>query len=151
MKKRLLFSTIAILFMAGCASMQEAYVQQTCNENGGYTQGMNDAREGKPMSTYFGQECPTESRSAAITGYRNGYTAGLASTQTPANTGTQINVNIGGGEVASDKNFYCEAHAFTSTFAAWGATQLEARVNAKNKCMQQYHEMHCGDITCHHS
>jgi hypothetical protein len=142
----LVYSVVALIGLTGCAGMQQAYQEQVCNDNGGYSQGMNDARQNKPMDQFFGQSCDAGSRDAAKNGYRRGYQEGLASVQTETPS-TLINVNIG-GSASTNKRFYCEAHAFTKTFSAWGQTELEGRVNAKNKCMESYNEMHCEDIVC---
>jgi hypothetical protein len=108
---------------------------------------MNDARAGHSMNTSFAQTCEAQSRGVAIAGYRAGYNAGLASTQS-SQPSTLINVNIGGGSQEPRKRFYCEIQAFTKTFSAWGSTQLEAEVAAKQQCTQNYNVMHCNEISC---
>ena len=126
--------------------MQQAYQEQVCNENGGYEQGMNDANTGKPMDQSFARGCEGVTRDTAQLCYRKGYNAGLAHIQAQKPS-TEINVNFGN---SSTKNFYCEVHAFTKTFSAWGGTELEARVKAKNNCTEHYNEMHCNEIECKH-
>ena len=47
---------IGILFVAmlsACSSMMENYKARVCNEEGGYEQGMNAAKSGKPMNQEF--------------------------------------------------------------------------------------------------
>ena len=153
MKMTMILMALALIGTAGCASLQQAYQNQYCNENGGFEKGMNDARSDLPMNSNFFGSCTPESQTSAQNGYRSGYAQGLAAraSETP---GTQINVNLGNGSVSDGGSYghtyYCEIHAFTETFAAWGATELEAQVDAKAKCTRQYHEMHCGQISCRH-
>lgn len=137
---------VCVLNLAGCAGMQQAYRDQICHAEGGYERGMNDARTGEPMNQSFANACEGAGREAALKGYREGYTAGLASVQAEKPK-TQINVNIGGSP-GNSKKFYCEVRAFTQKFSAWGATELEAKVEAQKRCMERYHEMHCGDVSC---
>ncbi len=140
MKKIIL--ALAFTSIAGCASIQKAYEEQVCNTNGGFQQGMNDARDGKPMDSSFGSGCEN-GREAALQGYREGYQSGLAHLQ--SQRPTEINVNFGG---APRKKYFCEIHAFTQTYSAWGATELEAREEAKKQCTKHYNPMHCEDFTC---
>jgi hypothetical protein len=137
---------------SSCAAMQQSYQDNYCNQSAGYERGVNDAREGRPMDSSFFMSCQPGSKEAAIAGYQNGYGAGIASIPPQP---TQINVNVGGapawGPVGGERRAYCEIHAFTNTFSAWGPNELEAQVRAKEKCKQQYNEMHCGDIRCRHA
>jgi hypothetical protein len=82
-----------------------------------------------------------------MAGYREGYAAGIEATKKPVPS-TMINVNLGGGSGQSEKAYFCETHAFTKRFAAFGATEIEARESVKAKCASEYHEMHCGNATC---
>lgn len=135
-----------LLSVTGCASMMKTYKAQVCNSNGGYQQGMNDARDGKPMDQSFSQVCDEAQRTQAINGYHKGYKDGLDSVKKTAPS-TEINVNIGNN---SAKRYYCEIHPFTTTISSWGSTELEARMKVKHKCMQTYNEMFCEDIACKH-
>ena len=58
---------------------------------------------------------------------------------------TEVIVSVSG---APDKSHYCEATAFGTTFAGWGATERAARLNAQENCEGKFHRMHCDTITC---
>src|SRR4051812_39048773 len=99
-----LFWLLLLLFSFNSfASLEDAVREQVCNENGGFAQGMNDAREGKPMNQGFTRICDDKLRDQIQKSYREGFVAGIKKEDTPK---TQINVNLASN--ASGKKVYCE-------------------------------------------
>ncbi len=145
---KLLILVIMSFGLNAYAGLGDLVRGQLCNESGGYEHGLNDARGGRPMNHAFTKLCDEGDRSKIEKSYRDGFMTGLQTVNnTPAKTEINVNVasNGNGGEV---KKVYCELKPFTSTFSAWGASDLEAKINVKEKCTKQYNEMHCTDYDC---
>ncbi|HLE00549.1 MAG TPA: hypothetical protein VJB59_09830 [Bdellovibrionota bacterium] len=130
--------------------MMESYREQMCNEEAGYQQGMNDARDDKPMNMEFAGSCDSADQNKILHAYRTGYDSGLSSVsrQKPASI---ININLGTTPGPEQRSYYCEVEAFASKFSAFGPTKLEATQNVQAQCTARYNEMHCSDVKCRHN
>jgi hypothetical protein len=152
MKTFSLLILTSALFLVSCASMQQAWVDQNCQQEAAYEKGMNDARSGAPMNSQNFAACPVEGRNVVLAGYNQGYTAGLSSVQ-QTTTGAPpafINVNLGGSP-AQDINpraWYCKMKAFTDEFESFAPTQLEAINRVTDQCRAKYDPMFCKDSAC---
>lgn len=80
MKKRLsLFAVIGVssLALTGCAQWTQDWIQENCNTNAAYAQGVNDGMApDMPMNTNFASPCPSN-QTAINASYAKGFTAGL--------------------------------------------------------------------------
>ena len=111
------------LILSSCAGMMEDYKANTCNYNGGYEKGVNDAQSGTPSQTqkvtYY---CDANAKDETARGYREGY---MTIKQTP-----QININTMG---RSNNVRRCVAHS--------GQEAHEAFCNAQNNLTCSVHSM----------
>lgn len=151
--RALMHSGIVVILLAfsACAGMQADWQAQYCNHDGAYEKGMNDARSGGSMNS-ISQSCPPETQAAVAAGYREGFTAGLASA--PPMPVQVVGPPPGGivvyeGAPPSQPNgWFCEVRPFTDHFEAFGATQLEAREKVRQRCLRRYNDMFCNKTEC---
>jgi hypothetical protein len=75
-----------MFFIFSCGTSRKKWVQENCNETGGYVIGKKDARLGKDINTDFLEKCPQENKEITNKGYLEGYKAekGKDSAQVPA-------------------------------------------------------------------
>jgi len=57
--------------------MMQAHLNQVCNYDGAYAEGVNDAKSGEDMNLYTLGKCPADVREEAKRGYREGYTSAI--------------------------------------------------------------------------
>lgn len=145
MKAKPFVAVVFVLFSA-CSAMQQSYVEQTCQSESAYAQGMNQARAGKPMEESFAYLCPAESKTLVMASYRKGYTSGLQSMQ-PEAPSSLITVNIPGA-AERHRAWHCKLSVFMKDYSAFGRTELEAREKVASSCEAEYHPMHCDQISC---
>ncbi len=76
----LIILTICTGLGSGCAAMLKQWQEDTCHYDGAYSEGMNDAQQGKDMlPARLTHSCPDHTLGDVQTGYREGYTAGSGS------------------------------------------------------------------------
>ena len=127
----------AALASPSCAGMMQSWRQAHCNYDGAYKLGMNDAREGKEMSSAIAMHCPAQGKAAAQQGYREGFT--LGATNGAASAGAPARLAQGGWQC---KNAYGQKACGYSCIAAYGALACAAQPH--HNCVQGYGQVRCG-------
>lgn len=70
---RLIILTM-ILGLAGCASLVRDFQERTCNYDGAFEYGANQARNRQPMNgRTLTSQCPEDTQDHPMKGYRDGY------------------------------------------------------------------------------
>jgi hypothetical protein len=99
LKKYFLFLALILstFIFTGCESMMQAaredYRQNTCNYDGAYKAGINDAQSAQRMRPDVSQLCDAQDKAAVEKGYREGYTTYLKT----APQKVEVNVNSPNG------------------------------------------------------
>jgi len=70
---KLLLSFISICLLSGCAAMQRDFVERSCNREGAFQKGYNDATAGQEMNNAWTTGCPAESVEHVQSAYREGF------------------------------------------------------------------------------
>lgn len=170
------FSCVVFSACSTLPARERFFDPSLCNKSAAYEAGYNDGLDGRAMGSSFLDGCREDLRGQGQEGYRTGYETGRQrfdermkamsanpGSQDPlipqppvpppgsvnVNNGVQINFGqLGGPAPANPKAWFCSVQAFTSTFEAFGPTQLEAHQRALQDCVRQNNPMHCEDIRC---
>ncbi len=118
---------------SSCAGMMQSWRHAHCNYDGAYKLGMNDAREGKQMSSAIAMHCPAAGKTAAQRGYREGFTNGASPAGAPARL-AQGNWQC--------KNAYGQKACGYTCVAAYG--ELACAAQPHHNCIQSYGQVRCG-------
>jgi hypothetical protein len=76
-----------VTLLSGCAQLEQAYIQQTCNTDAAYAAGVNDAKNNVDMQANYASSCPANVAELNDT-YRKGYEFSLSQ----VSQGTRINI-----------------------------------------------------------
>jgi len=143
--KMRLIGFISVISLIGCAAMEKDFVDNSCNYNGGFEYGTNEANEGSPMNSRRFNICPEGAREEARRGYADGYTQASES-----KAGNKIIDGIAGaiaGLGGGTKDRYsCSADLFGTTYVGTGATEAAAKSDVNRKCKAGEHSVHCHAI-----
>lgn len=145
--------SLACLFLASCAGMEESYRMQVCHRDFGYEQGVNDGRAGRPMNSAFAGNCDPRTRDQVSQAYRQGYESARPGNGLDDNDDDGFRMRGGGFDIRvpgrpNNKKWVCEAQAFGHTYSGFGASRGEASQKAREKCEVDNHAMHCSNIDC---
>jgi hypothetical protein len=79
---------LTFLTLSGCAAMQADFENRTCNYDGAFEKGANDAKNGEEMQgSALTYQCPTQTKDAVAKGYREGYASGTQANQATVSAG----------------------------------------------------------------
>lgn len=133
---------LAVIFFglfAGCAAMQKQFVETTCNKEGAFQKGYNDAQNGSEMNNYWVGSCPPNAQDLSRESYRQGYMS--AKSQQP----TQITINT--GAPGSNDGWACK-DAYGEKKCGYdckeGFGDVKCARHAGHNCIQAYGEIRCG-------
>ncbi len=72
---KFLISFLLFVGLTGCAQMQKDWEARTCNYDGSYAEGVNDAQNRSKMNpARLTSQCPSNTLAEVQKGYREGYT-----------------------------------------------------------------------------
>ena len=141
MFRRWQMGVAVLLCLTACASL----IKESCNRDGAYEKGMNDARSGAAMNSQYAALCEEKVQSDVRAAYRQGYETGLAAeAATTPQPLVQINEN-------PPMRWYCELSPFMKAYGAFGASLEEAEQNVIDRCLQSEDAMFCKDPKCRHT
>ncbi len=146
----------AILFsilmgLSSCAAIRENWLQETCNYDGSYEMGMNEARRGEEMNSYFIKQCPPATRAEAKRGYREGFAAGAH--------GHSLGLRQAGSDAARGPGWKCQS-AYGQKECGYHCVeafgQIACAQQPHHKCVEAFGNVRCGlncraefgDIVC---
>ena len=152
---RVLITAICMFgLMGACASMQEAWVNETCNFSGAYAVGINDQQEGTPMTPSQFYSCPSRTRAKVGRGYRKGYYDSLKTQKVSHSGESTVDVFMDGPTLRLSQNrkqkrsYYCRTEAFTDEYEAFGRTLMQARRRVLTQCTYKHNKMFCKNMSC---
>ena len=131
-------SLCALMIATGCAGMMQQWRHQTCNYDGAYQHGMNEARQGKRMNAAgLSYSCDQLDSPEVQRGYREGYTAGAGG----------IAIYTGpSAQVAAPKKDCIDAYGKQA--CGYGCVEaygkLRCAQHPAHRCIEAYGKIKCG-------
>jgi len=133
--------TAGAMATPSCAGMMQAWRQAHCNYDGAYKLGMNEAREGKEMSSAIAMHCPAEGKAEAQRGYREGYTIGATNDTAASTVAADGPAYLARGRWQC-KSAYGQKACGYSCVAAYGTVACASQ--PQHNCVEAYGQVRCG-------
>lgn len=127
------------LSITSCAAMRDAY----CHYDGAFSQGMNDAREGKRMNGDPAMICHEPDKEVVSRAYREGYLRGTDSGRSVVAMPPQQCIRAYGQEacgyncVKSYGQLACASHPSENCVASYG------KIRCGSRCRAEYGQIVC--------
>lgn len=117
--------------------MQQQYVQGSCNKEGAFQKGYNDANQDGQMDGGWARMCPPESQTMVRQQYQKGFM------NAQANKPVQINIGFGG----HGAGYMCKEN-FGKKICGYNCLEAYTKVRcaqqADHNCIESYGNIICG-------
>jgi hypothetical protein len=135
-RQRILF--LLSLLLVSCATEQEIedHFKKICHEKSAYSQGVEDAENGRPMDSSEFKHCSVDMAPSAKSSYVEGY-------QSVSNN---LARNI--QDIVGLSRYECTTKVFGKDFSSTKKSMDKARNAVQELCQAEFHQMHCNSIHC---